>query len=127
MKQYDVSIDSRVEELCVYCGEPATTRDHVPSKAFLDKPYPDNIPVVPCCSNCNNQFSKDEEYFACVLECLKCNSTDITKLGSGNPGATNILRNYGFKFGVLNLLLDMIKAFAPAIIAFYIFDFTKKA
>ena len=88
MKQYDVSIDSRVEGLCVYCGELATTRDHVPSKAFLDKPYPDNIPVVPCCSNCNNQFSKDEEYFACVLECLKCNSTDITKLGRDKVKST---------------------------------------
>ena len=47
---------------------------------------------------------------------------DITKMGSGNPGATNILRNYGFKFGVLNLILDMLKAFLPAIISFHIFD-----
>lgn len=47
---------------------------------------------------------------------------DITKLGSGNPGATNILRNYGFKFGALNLLLDMLKAYIPAISAYYIFD-----
>jgi len=47
---------------------------------------------------------------------------DITKLGSGNPGATNILRNYGFKFGVLNLLLDMLKAFVPALASYFIFD-----
>ena len=47
---------------------------------------------------------------------------DITKLGSGNPGSTNILRNYGFKFGVLNLLLDMLKAYIPCIAAYYIFD-----
>lgn len=46
---------------------------------------------------------------------------DITKLGSGNPGATNVLRNYGLKFGLLNLFLDMMKAFIPAISAFYIF------
>ena len=46
---------------------------------------------------------------------------DITKLGSGNPGSTNILRNYGFKFGVLNLALDMLKAFVPSIISFYDF------
>lgn len=46
---------------------------------------------------------------------------DITKMGSGNPGATNILRNYGFKFGVLNLALDMLKALAPALAAYYIF------
>ena len=32
-------------------------------------------------------------------------------MGSGNPGSTNILRNYGFKYGVLNLALDMVKGF----------------
>ena len=62
MKQYDVSVDSRIAGICIYCGGIAKTRDHVPSKAFLDKPYPENIPVVPCCSECNNKFSKDEEY-----------------------------------------------------------------
>jgi len=46
---------------------------------------------------------------------------DITKLGSGNPGSTNVLRNYGFKFGILNLALDMLKAFVPSIVSFYIF------
>ena len=51
----------------------------------------------------------------------KFKKDDITKLGSGNPGSTNVLRNYGFKFGVLNLALDMFKAFIPSIAAFYIF------
>ncbi len=46
---------------------------------------------------------------------------DITKLGSGNPGSTNVLRSYGFKFGLLNLVLDMLKSFVPCIIAFYAF------
>lgn len=47
---------------------------------------------------------------------------DITKLGSGNPGMTNTLRNFGFKFGLLNLILDMLKAFAPALITYYVFN-----
>ena len=46
---------------------------------------------------------------------------DITKLGSGNPGMTNTLRNYGAKWGALNLVLDMLKAFIPALSCFYIF------
>ncbi len=46
---------------------------------------------------------------------------DITKLGSGNPGMTNTLRNFGFKFGFLNLLLDMFKSFIPSIVCFYVF------
>ena len=57
--------------------------------------------------------------FARMISAYK--KDDITKLGSGNPGATNILRNYGFKFGVLNLALDMLKAFAPALASYYIF------
>ena len=51
----------------------------------------------------------------------KSKKDDITKLGSGNPGSTNILRNYGLKFGVLNLALDMFKSFVPSIVSFYIF------
>ena len=48
-------------------------------------------------------------------------NADITKMGSGNPGSTNVLRQFGFKFGAVNLLLDMLKAFIPAIACFYIF------
>ena len=57
--------------------------------------------------------------FARIIASTK--KQDITKLGSGNPGMTNVLRNYGFKFGLLNLILDMFKAFTPSIIAFYVF------
>ena len=35
----------------------------------------------------------------------------ISELGSGNPGATNALRNYGWKFGLIIFLLDVSKSF----------------
>ena len=59
------------ERICCYCGNWADTGDHVPSKVFLDKPYPDNLPVVPCCKKCNEEFSYDEEYVAVLLECVR--------------------------------------------------------
>lgn len=59
------------ERVCCYCGGFADTVDHVPSKVFLDKPYPDNLPVVPCCKKCNEQFSLDEEYVAVLFECVR--------------------------------------------------------
>lgn len=59
------------ERICCYCGAWADTVDHVPSKVLLDEPYPDNLPVVPCCKKCNEQFSHDEEYFAVLLECVR--------------------------------------------------------
>ena len=57
--------------------------------------------------------------FARIIASSK--NQDITKLGSGNPGMTNVLRNYGAKFGVINLILDMLKSFAPALASYYIF------
>ena len=57
--------------------------------------------------------------FARYISRLKKN--DITRLGSGNPGSTNMLRNFGFKIGVLNLILDMLKGFVPTLITYFIF------
>lgn len=51
----------------------------------------------------------------------KCKHKDITKLGSGNPGSTNTLRNFGLKLGILNLVLDLLKGFIPSIVTFYLF------
>lgn len=59
------------DEFCCYCGNRADTVDHVPSKVLLDLPYPDNLPVVPCCKTCNKGFSLDEEYVAVLLECVR--------------------------------------------------------
>jgi len=50
------------------------TRDHSPSRVFLDEPYPENLPVVSSCQKCNNSFSLDEEYVACLVECAKTGS-----------------------------------------------------
>ncbi len=49
---------------------------------------------------------------------------DVTKLGSGNPGTTNILRNFGFKLGLLNLILDILKGAIPTFVATLIFGKT---
>jgi hypothetical protein len=50
-------------EICVYCGQKATTRDHVPPKQIFPKPRPDSLETVPACFKCNNLLAKDEDYF----------------------------------------------------------------
>lgn len=55
-------INPELFKSCLYCGSNATTVDHVPPKALLEKPYPPNLYTVPACQTCNNSFSKDEEY-----------------------------------------------------------------
>ncbi|PYV29330.1 MAG: hypothetical protein DMG22_23290 [Acidobacteria bacterium] len=37
--------------------------DHVPPRALFPKPKPANLITVPCCIECNKEFSKDEEHF----------------------------------------------------------------
>jgi hypothetical protein len=68
--------DARLLLGCIYCGGNESTRDHVPSKLFLDTPYPENLPVIGACRPCNNGFSKDEEYLACLIEAAVSGSTD---------------------------------------------------
>jgi hypothetical protein len=69
--------DSRLIQGCIYCDTgKEETRDHVPSRVFLDPPFPTNLPVVPACYTCNNGFAQDEEYLACLIECVLAGSTD---------------------------------------------------
>ena len=63
-------IDERFKGICAYCGADADSRDHVPSRVLLDEPLPENLPVVESCAKCNRDFSIDEEYVACLIECV---------------------------------------------------------
>lgn len=75
--------DDRLTALCYLChGDPAT-RDHVPPRVFLDEPYPENLPVVGCCRDCNEGASQDEEYVACLLEAAACGTGDPSRIVRG--------------------------------------------
>ncbi len=62
--------DPRHNQYCAFCANFKTklTKDHIPSKVFLNKPYPENMHIVQACHNCNNGFSIDEEYIAYWIE-----------------------------------------------------------
>jgi len=79
MEYLDSYADSRLLASCIYCGAQTETRDHCPSRVLLDEPYPENLPVVPACLDCNGGFSLDEEYFACVVECARAGAIDKVK------------------------------------------------
>ena len=51
----------------------------------------------------------------------RMNGVDLLKVGSGNPGATNLSRNLGKKIGAFGLILDLLKGVAPLLIARYYF------
>lgn len=77
-------IDKRHTGMCVYCGAEPDTRDHVPSKVLLDKPFLPELPVVGSCARCNESFSLDEQYLACFIECVVCGSCKPSDLQRSN-------------------------------------------
>jgi hypothetical protein len=91
MRQIPRYGDQRTLSYCAFCGGETGTRDHCPSKVFLDEPYPKNLPVVPACRACNSSFSADEEYVACLVSCVLAGSTDPELLP--RPKTSRILKN----------------------------------
>jgi glycerol-3-phosphate acyltransferase PlsY len=47
--------------------------------------------------------------------------TDLRAVGSGNPGATNAGRAFGWKVGVLVAALDILKGLVPVLVLTYLF------
>lgn len=77
MDQLQSFADDRLLVGCIHCTGPTETRDHIPSRILLDEPYPENLPVVPACAACNNGFSLDEEYLACLVEVARAGSVEL--------------------------------------------------
>lgn len=75
--RHKIIYDKKSYSDCIYCGEEANTREHIPSKVFLSRPFPENLAIVPACSNCNNSFSNDELFLSLLIERLKCRSFTV--------------------------------------------------
>ena len=71
--------DSRNKGFCIHCGgglgSDESNRDHVPTRGLLNSPYPENLPVVEVCRQCNSGFSSDEEYLIAFLGSVLSGST----------------------------------------------------
>jgi hypothetical protein len=60
----------KAHPICCFCGGgvPATTVDHVPSRAcFFGRAYPEGF-EFPACQQCNGQSSSDEQAFALLCQ-----------------------------------------------------------
>jgi hypothetical protein len=71
-------------DICIFCGQIADTREHVPAKQFF-KGTPDKpLITVPSCHKCNAGFQKDEEFFRqFYVSMLMERSTEAKKLMDG--------------------------------------------
>lgn len=73
-------------ESCVYCGQAAQTRDHVPPKSIFPKSLRKNLITVPACETCNNSSKLDDEYFRAVVT-----------MASEDPNAVSVWKQGVFK------------------------------
>jgi len=62
-----------------------------------------------------------------LLICRFVFDTDIHQKGSGNPGATNVYRCFGWKPALAVLILDILKGVIPTVIIGFVFDFSQLA
>ena len=58
-------------------------------------------------------------HFAILIAKIK--NKDILKEGSGNPGAMNVSRKLGFKYGLINFFFDALKGVAPVLVGYFCF------
>jgi glycerol-3-phosphate acyltransferase PlsY len=52
----------------------------------------------------------------------RCAGFDLYTSGSKNPGASNVIRVAGWKWGVLAMMLDILKGFFPTFLSSYFVD-----
>lgn len=65
--------------------------------------------------------------FPSAVMIARSKGVDITKVGSGNPGASNISRTFGKPWGVLVFVLDGLKGALPAAVGVWALDDRKVA
>lgn len=56
------------KKMCYWCGGPATTKEHVPSKGLFPAGKSVNLITVPSCETHNNLFSTADEKFRFYLQ-----------------------------------------------------------
>jgi hypothetical protein len=97
MEPIDEFADERQHAWCLYCRRAIagvqSNLDHVPSRVFLLEPTPEQLPTVRSCYECNNGFSRDEEYFAAFLGAVISDTTDPAQ--QKNAKAAKILSRSG--------------------------------
>lgn len=58
----------RPAKICYLCGKTeqdigsALTSDHIIPDCFFPRPKPNNLLTLPCCTGCQKEYQKDEEY-----------------------------------------------------------------
>lgn len=81
-----------MDRICIYCGKPAGTREHIPARNLFNNTT--NVPfiTVPSCRDCNSGFQKDEEYFRQLLVSILYDQTPSATYHMNNAVSRSIKR-----------------------------------
>ena len=83
MRQLNDYSDVRNRGFCIHCGggldDGNGSGDHVPTRALLDRPHPNNLPNVEVCGDCNHGFSEDEECLVALIACVLSGSMELER------------------------------------------------
>ena len=52
-----------MRNLCIFCSQPADTKEHIPPKQFFKGIPNKSLITVPSCESCNKGFQRDEDFF----------------------------------------------------------------
>src|SRR5262249_13551352 len=92
---------------CVYCSSTKNlTDEHAPPKLIFPEPRPSNLITVPACADCNQQGSKDAEYFRLWL-CLNPLTKDMSSVVALKPTVQRSLKRQqaeGFRTAIFKSL-----------------------
>jgi hypothetical protein len=89
------------KELCYFCGDKVTSKDHLPPDNIFPSPKPSNLITFKSCDLHNKEQSMDDEYFGIIIKTAS----------SESPIAKSMIEDKvvrGFKRRP-NLLLSMLK------------------
>lgn len=94
---------------CFFCGNPASSVDHIPPKCFFPKAkdmpagspdYRKQLITLPACKAHNENYSKDDEYIAtCIVTYYKNNTVALEQVNG------KIIRALGNSLGLADRML----------------------
>lgn len=78
--------------LCIYCGKTADTREHIPPKQFFKSTSNKPLITVPSCKVCNAGFQKDEDFFRQFYTSMLMERSSVAKQLMDGEISRSILR-----------------------------------
>ena len=77
---------------CIYCGQRANTREHIPARNLVKDKGSVQFITVPSCSKCNSGFQKDEEFFRQLIASILYEQSPVATFLLNNPVARSMKR-----------------------------------